>query len=130
MGSPMKSRAGECSQNQDLSVRHFLPKAAVLLAIFARVFAFPARPGYSSLCIFGDSLSAISGGGVQYPPPPGYGAANYWNGRFSNGEVWAEYFAAQQGIPFDTNQDFSNFGDDSTEVYQNIVYGNYYPRAD
>jgi phospholipase/lecithinase/hemolysin len=90
--------------------------------------AFGAQ--FSSMFIFGDSLSAVSGGGSQYPPPSGSSVANYFEGRFSNGKVWVEYLAAQQGLAFNTNNDFSNFGDDSTEVYQNLIYGNYYPPPD
>jgi outer membrane lipase/esterase len=96
----------------------------------AQLLTFQARAAFSSMYVFGDSLSAVSGGGEQYPPPPGDSAANYWNGRFSNGQVWVEYLAALQGINFNTNNDFSNFGDDSSEVYRNLVYGNYYPPAD
>jgi phospholipase/lecithinase/hemolysin len=109
------------------------PLAACVLAlvvISVLSLAFPARAAFSSMYIFGDSLSAVSGGGRQYPPPPGSSTANYWNGRFSNGQVWVEYLAALQGITFNTNNDFSNFGDDSGEVYQNIVAGNYYPPPD
>jgi phospholipase/lecithinase/hemolysin len=85
---------------------------------------------FSSMYVFGDSLSAVTGGGTQYPPPNGTSADNYFQGRFSNGKVWVEYLAAEQGIPFNTNNDYSNFGDSSLEVYQNIIYGNYYPPPD
>jgi phospholipase/lecithinase/hemolysin len=100
----------------------------VLLGLL--LLACRARAGWTSMYIFGDSLSAVAGGGTQYPPPPGASAANYWNGRFSNGQVWVEYLAAEQGIPFNTNNDFSNFGDASDEAYQNITAGNYYPPPD
>ena len=86
--------------------------------------------GFSSMYVFGDSLSAISGGGTQYPPPPGTSVGNYWNGRFSNGQVWVEYLAALQGIGFNTNNVFANFGDDSSSIYRTLVYGNFYPRPD
>ena len=85
---------------------------------------------FSSMFVFGDSLSAISGGGTQYPPPPGSSVNNYWNGRFSNGQVWVEYLAALQGIRFDTNNVFANFGDDSSSVYRTLIYGNFYPPPD
>jgi len=81
--------------------------------------------------VFGDSLSAITGSdSMQYPPPPGTTASNYWNGRFSNGQVWVEYLAALQGIPADTNDNFSYFGDTSELVYDNITDGNYFPPPD
>jgi phospholipase/lecithinase/hemolysin len=109
----------------------FNPKKAAFTALLAvLLFAVKAHAAYSSLYVFGDSLSAMSGGGFQYPPPPGVTATNYWNGRFSNGQVWVEYLAALENIPFSTNTDFSNFGDDSSEVYLNLVYGNYYPPKD
>ncbi|MGD0614229.1 MAG: SGNH/GDSL hydrolase family protein [Verrucomicrobiota bacterium] len=102
----------------------------VLLLVGMSLPTLNSLAGYSSMYVFGDSLSAVSGGGLQFPPPVGTSAANYWNGRFSNGQVWVEYLATRQGIPFDTNNDFSNFGDGSGQVYDNIIYGNYFPPAD
>ena len=103
----------------------------VCLSILALILpALNALASFSSMYVFGDSLSATSGGGLQYPPPAGTSADNYYDGRFSNGKVWVEYLAEQLGIPFDPNHNFSNFGDDSGEVYNNIVYGNYYPPPD
>jgi phospholipase/lecithinase/hemolysin len=110
------------------SVRVSLWLVMALLA--ARTLTLQARAGFSSMYVFGDSLSAVSGGGTQYPPPPGISADNYWNGRFSNGQVWVEYLAALQGITFNTNNDYSNFGDATSEVYYNMIYGNYYPPPD
>ena len=52
---------------------------------------------YSNLFIFGDSLSdtgnifTLTGGATP--------AAPYFNGRFSDGPVWAEYLAAGLGLP-------------------------------
>ena len=102
---------------------------AGLLAWMAAV-APAGHAAYSSLYLFGDSLSAVAGGGTQYAPPPGTSVDNYFQGRFSNGRVWIEYLAEQQGIPFDPAHDFSNFGDAASEVYQNIIYGNYFPPPD
>jgi len=63
--------------------------------------------GYGGLIAFGDSLSdngnayaAAGAAGVpvaQRPAGPPYGSAQY-PGRFSNGRVWTEYFAALNGI--------------------------------
>lgn len=56
-----------------------------------------AQAGYTSLTIFGDSLSdtgnvaALTGG--AFPSFPGA------TGRFSNGPVWTEYLAAGLGLP-------------------------------
>lgn len=59
--------------------------------------ALPASATYSSLTVFGDSLSdtgnvfAATGGGLP--------AAPYFNGRFSNGPIWIDYVAAGLGLP-------------------------------
>ena len=63
-----------------------------------------AGPSFSNLYFFGDSLSdtgnlfAASGGfpGGPYPQSP-----SYFDGRFSNGPVWAEYFAGALGLSND-----------------------------
>ena len=102
----------------------------VMAFLAAGFLNLEAGAGFSSMYVFGDSLSAVSGGGTQYPPPPGASADNYWNGRFSNGRVWIEYLADLEGIRFDANNDFCLFGGVSYEVYETIVYGNYYPPAD
>jgi thermolabile hemolysin len=80
--------------------------------------------------VFGDSLSALSGGGTQHPPPPGASVDNYWNGRYSNGRVWVEYLADRLGISFNTNTDFARFGNGSPSVYRTLIYGNFYPPPD
>lgn len=87
--------------------------------------------GYTSIYVFGDSLSATAGSDMlPYPFSPGVTGANYWDGRFSNGQVWVEYLAALQGVPFDTNNNYSYFGGASPLAYNNIVAGNYFPPAD
>ena len=92
--------------------------------------ALPSLAGYSSIYVFGDSLSAVSGGGRQYPPPPATSADNYWHGRFSNGRVWVEYLADLEGINFNPNHDFSFFGGGSPAIYRTLFFGNYYPPPD
>ncbi|HMX16461.1 MAG TPA: SGNH/GDSL hydrolase family protein [Rhodocyclaceae bacterium] len=73
-------------------------KILATVAACAVIGATPASAAsYSGLFVFGDSLSdpgnlySLTGGGL--PPFP------YWNGRFSNGPVAAEYMAAAMGIP-------------------------------
>lgn len=62
-----------------------------LCAVSAKAASFD---GYTSFFVFGDSLSdngnlfAATGGGAPASPP-------YFNGRFSNGPVWAEAIAAE-----------------------------------
>jgi len=76
-------------------------RQAVLLAVslFIAASASAALITPTNVVAFGDSLSdngnffALSGGTV--PPPP------YFNGRFSNGPVWVERYAAGQGATLD-----------------------------
>jgi hypothetical protein len=102
----------------------------VLALAAVRLLTLQAWAGFSSMYVFGDSLSAVSGGGTQYPPPPGTSVDNYWNGRFSNGRVWVEYLADLQGISLNTNNDFSWFGGGSGSIYRTLVSGNFYPPPD
>jgi phospholipase/lecithinase/hemolysin len=110
-----------------------LKYAICLLALVAwfPLLTLNALAGYSSMYVFGDSLSATTGSdSLPYPYAPGVTGADYWNGRFSNGQVWVEYLAALQGIEFDTNNNFSYFGDASALVYNNINTGDYFPPPD
>lgn len=102
----------------------------VLALLAMRLLAPEARAAFTSLYVFGDSISAISGGGTQYPPPPGTSVDNYWQGRFSNGPVWVESLAGLLGLPFNTNNDFAFFGGGSGPIYQTLIYGNFHPPAD
>src|ERR1017187_6221066 len=101
---------------------------SLLLALTAvRLLTLQTGAAFSSMYVFGDSLSAVSGGGTQYPPPPGASGDNYWNGRFSNGRVWVEYLAGLQGISLNTNNDFACFGGGSGSIQKTLVAGNFYP---
>jgi hypothetical protein len=102
----------------------------VLALTAVRLLTLQAWAGFSSMYVFGDSLSAVSGGGTQYPPPPGTSVDNYWEGRFSNGRVWVEYLADFQGISLNTNNDLSCFGNGSPSIYRTLLFGNYYPPPD
>ncbi len=54
---------------------------------------------YTSLVVFGDSLSDVGNAWVlsnyAYPPPN----SGYDGGRFSNGPIWLEDLAPQLGVP-------------------------------
>ncbi len=77
-------------------MKHLLRRCAASLALgFAAVCSLPAMAQYSSLTVFGDSLSDtgnifLATGGVTP-------AAPYFNGRFSNGPVWIDHLAAGLG---------------------------------
>jgi len=50
---------------------------------------------YSDIIFFGDSLSDMGNSYNQWGTPD---SPPYWNGRFSNGEVWAEQFGQFMGL--------------------------------
>jgi phospholipase/lecithinase/hemolysin len=70
--------------------------ASLLISLPATAVAF------SKIYAFGDSLSdtgnvnqivqTVTGGTASFPPLP------YYNGRFSNGPIWAEKLADKLGI--------------------------------
>jgi thermolabile hemolysin len=97
------------------------------LIVWIPLMTLHATAGYSSLYVFGDSLSAITGGGVLgLPNPPSdyfngrFSNGRFSNGRFSNGRVWVEYLADEQGIGFDTNKNYALFGQTSQQVSNTI----------
>lgn len=70
--------------------------AATALALWSAAAPAATVGGYSSLLVFGDSLSdpgnlyAATGGALPPSPP-------YFDGRFSNGPIWADHVAARFG---------------------------------
>jgi hypothetical protein len=70
---------------------------ALLAVATATLVAAPAQAAYTSLTVFGDSLSdtgnifAITGGALPVAP--------YLPGRFSDGPVWVETLAQGLGLP-------------------------------
>ena len=77
---------------------------------------------FSSLYVFGDSLSdvgqfsTVTGGLV---PPASLG---YFNGRFSNGPVWVDYLAADLGVSSTTQTNFA-IGGASTGTQNSSISG-------
>src|SRR5215471_3275020 len=78
-----------------MRVRFFSLGAALLLSAIL-IEQVPAGP-FSNMVVFGDSLSDV--GNLQaewFINTPG---PYYWNGRFSNGPVWAETTMTGLGLP-------------------------------
>jgi len=74
---------------------------------------FPAQAAFTSLFIFGDSISSTTGNTV--------GPANLYYGlRYSNGRVWVELLAQFQGLTYNSNNNNSYFGNTSTNVVATI----------
>src|SRR5947208_1472956 len=68
------------------------------LLISAPALTNPAAAGpFSNLVMFGDSLSDI--GNIAQAPLINTPGPYYWNGRFSNGPVYAETLATGLGLP-------------------------------
>lgn len=72
----------------------------ILFSFLLMAVSTQVRAAFSSLYIFGDSLSATTNNA-----DPGY-----YGQRYSNGRVWTEVLAERQGVTFDTNKDWSFFG--------------------
>ncbi len=73
------------------------------LAPAAAIAQSPMQSAFTSLTVFGDSYSDTGNVfrfttslGIPTPPSP-----PYYNGRFSNGPVWVDYFAQAIGRPND-----------------------------
>jgi phospholipase/lecithinase/hemolysin len=70
----------------------------VALIVFGPTLADRAAAGpFSSLVVFGDSLSDV--GNIAQAPFISTPGPYYWNGRFSNGPVYAETLATGLGLP-------------------------------
>lgn len=75
--------------------KQFLVAGFVFLCCFSPVKAYAAK--FTSLYVFGDSLSDTGNiftatGGAIPPSPP------YFEGRFSNGEIWVDKLADKLGL--------------------------------
>ncbi len=75
-----------------------MPRRLVCLAVlFLSTLGGSVRAGqFTGIVSFGDSLSDVGNtfatAGIPPSPP-------YYQGRYSNGPIWLDYFAASQGLP-------------------------------
>jgi phospholipase/lecithinase/hemolysin len=65
---------------------------------------FPAQAAFTNLYIFGDTVSTTT---------DGPGDANYYGKSYSNGRVWVEVLAQQQGITYNSNKNLSYYDHNS-----------------
>ena len=94
---------------------------SAMRTIFPAVFAailLAAANGYSftALYIFGDSLSDTGRN-----PPTGTNASNYFDGRFSNGPLWVEYFSTNLGLPYNASNNFAFSGSTTSDLASQVA---------
>src|ERR1035438_2118438 len=73
---------------------------------------FPAQAAFTALYVFGDALSTTT----DNPSTGSY----YYGQRYSNGRVWVEVLAQRQGLPYDSNKNWSYFGNTITSLVANV----------
>lgn len=73
--------------------------------------AIPVQAGFSSMYVFGDSVSTVT----DSPGPP-----DFYGNRYCNGRVWVEVLAQRQGLTLTTNQNVSFFGHYSPILVTNV----------
>jgi phospholipase/lecithinase/hemolysin len=72
---------------------------------------FPAQAAFTSLYIFGDTVSTTTNGP---------GGANYYGNRYSNGRVWVEVLAQQQGLTYYSNKNLSYYDHTSSNLLTEV----------
>ena len=83
-------------------------KKAVQLMVGILLFGsavFPAQAAFTNLYIFGDTVSTTTNGP---------GGSSYYGNRYSNGRVWVEVLAQQQGLTYNSNKNLSYYDHNST----------------
>jgi phospholipase/lecithinase/hemolysin len=86
-------------------------KKAVQLMVGFLLFGsavFPAQAAFTSLHVFGDSISTTTSNADTGPL--------YYGQRYSNGRVWVEVLAQRQGLTLYSTNNISGFGNTSTNV--------------
>jgi hypothetical protein len=74
-----------------------------------------ARAEFTSLYVFGDGVCTTT----DNMPIPALEPVYYGN-RFCNGRVWVEVLAQWQGVTYESNKNWSYFGQDSGELAANV----------
>jgi thermolabile hemolysin len=72
----------------------------------------PAKAAFTALYVFGDSLSTTTNNPSVGP--------SYYGQRYSNGRVWVEVLAQRQGLTYNPTNNWSYFGDTSTNLVANV----------
>jgi phospholipase/lecithinase/hemolysin len=75
------------------------------------LFILPAQAAFTSFYVFGDALSTTTNN---------TSGGNYFGQSFSNGKVWVEVLAERQGITYQSNKNWSYFGDYSANLVANV----------
>jgi phospholipase/lecithinase/hemolysin len=85
------------------------------LVVGISLFGFtvvPTQAAFTSLYVFGDSLSTTTNNPSVGP--------YYYGQRYSNGRVWVEVLAQLQGLTYNPTNNWSYFGDTSTDLVANV----------
>ena len=81
----------------------------------------PVHAGFTSLYIFGDTVSATTNNAGLFPS-----GTNFFGRRYINGRVWAEVLAQEQGLTnnywYSTNRSFPVFYTNLTSLTTNWFY--------
>jgi phospholipase/lecithinase/hemolysin len=80
---------------------------------------FPAKAAFTALYVFGDSLSTSTDN-------PSVGSF-YYGQRYSNGRVWVEVLAQRQWLTYNPTNNWSYFGDTSTDLVAHVSNFNITP---
>jgi hypothetical protein len=75
------------------------------------LFALPARAAFSNLYVFGDGVCTTT----NCP-----GGQFYYGQRYCNGRVWVEVLAQWQALSYDSNKNWSYFGQYSPDLLTNL----------
>jgi phospholipase/lecithinase/hemolysin len=75
---------------------------------------FSTASAFTSLYVFGDGVCTTTNN-----PNPG---SQYYGKRYSNGRVWIEVLAQRQGLNYDSNKNWSYFGQDSFNLVTNVSH--------